>query len=169
MFRSTALSIASATASSTARSTARLTGRRPALAVAGVVAALGLALSAAAPASAASGTEPADRYTGEQVHTFIEDFYGEHGPGDFARKYGISPYLAQRVQEADGYDLLLCAQNTPASIDVGPGVTAQSAGVGWAEVTAHWGGEDASTTTFTAYVDLDATRTIQLIDVSCDA
>jgi hypothetical protein len=152
---------------STARFTARSTARRPALAVA--VAALGLALSLAAPASAASGTEPNDRYTGEQVHTFIEDFYGEHGPGDFARKYGISPYLAQRVKDAEGFDLLLCAQNTPASIDVGPAVTAQSAGVGWAEVTAHWGGDGASTTTFTAYVDLDATRTIQLVDVSCAA
>ncbi|WP_052489336.1 hypothetical protein, partial [Streptomyces sp. 150FB] len=119
--------------------------------------------------TAVAGTEPNDRYTGEQVHTFIEDFYGEHGPGDFARKYGISPYLAQRVKDADGFDLLLCAQNTPTSIDVGPAVTAQSAGVGWAEVTAHWGGDGASTTTFTAYVDLDATRTIQLVDVSCDA
>jgi hypothetical protein len=153
---------------STARFTARSTARRPALAVAGAVAARGQPRTSAAPA-AASGAEPNDRYTGEQVHTFIEDFYGEHGPGDFARKYGISPYLAQRVKDAEGFDLLLCAQNTPTSIDVGPAVTAQSAGVGWAEVTAHWGGDGASTTTFTAYVDLDATRTIQLVDVSCAA
>ncbi|MYV53334.1 hypothetical protein [Streptomyces sp. SID3212] len=152
---------------STARSTTRSV-RRSAVAAAGVAAVLGLALSATLPASAATATDPNNRYTAAEIRTFLQDFYGEQGPGPFARKYGISPYLAQRVKETEGFDLLLCAQNTPRSIDVGPATTAQSLGRGWATVTAHWGGSGASTTSFKAYVDLDATYTIQLLDVDCE-
>ncbi|MFF5516871.1 hypothetical protein [Streptomyces coeruleorubidus] len=64
------------------------------------------------------------------------------------------------------FDVLLCAQNLPASIDIGPVTTAQSAGVGRATVSTYWnGGSDKAD--FTAYVDLDATRPIQLLDVDC--
>ncbi|MFD6174279.1 hypothetical protein [Streptomyces coeruleorubidus] len=127
-------------------------GRRRAFAV-GCLAALGMA-AAAAPAAAASAAD--DRYTA----------YGEHGPGDFAREYGISPHLKKKVAAGPEFDVLLCAQNLPASIDIGPVTTAQSAGVGWATVSTYWnGGSDKAD--FTAYVDLDATRPIQLLDVDC--
>ncbi|MFF1453831.1 hypothetical protein ACFVYF_37720 [Streptomyces sp. NPDC058274] len=54
----------------------------------------------------------------------------------------------------------------PQSVDIGPVSTAQSARVGYATVTTHWG-EDAAT--FEAYVDLAATRPIQLFDTDCEA
>jgi hypothetical protein len=147
------------------RITAR-SARRSAVAAAGL-AALGLALSATLPASAVPATDPNNRYTATEIRTFLKDFYGKQGPGTFARTYGISPYLAQRVKDNEGFDLLLCAQNTPRSIEVGPATTAQSLGRGWATVTTHWGGNGGTTASFKAYVDLDATRTIQLIDVDC--
>ncbi|MEU0175065.1 hypothetical protein ABZ178_17150 [Streptomyces massasporeus] len=131
----------------------------------GCVAALGIA-AAAVPAAAASATDGNDRYTAQEIHTFLEDFYGEHGPGDFARTYGISPQLKEKVADNPEFDVLLCAQNVPASIDIGPVTTAQSARVGWATVSTYWnGGSDKAD--FTAYVDLDATRPIQLLDVDC--
>ncbi|MEU6908552.1 hypothetical protein ABZ935_24900 [Streptomyces coeruleorubidus] len=145
------------------RTTAR-PGRRRAFAV-GCLAALGIA-AAAVPAAAASTAATGDRYTAEEIHTFLEDFYGEHGPGDFARKYGISPHLKEKVAANPEFDVLLCAQNVPASIDIGPVTTAQSAGAGWVTVSTYWnGGSDKAD--FTAYVDLDATRPIQLLDVDC--
>ncbi|MFF2520724.1 hypothetical protein [Streptomyces liangshanensis] len=149
------------------RITAR-SARRSAAAAAGVAATVGLVLSATLPASAAPATDPNNRYTAAEIRTFLQDFYGEQGPGPFARTYGISPRLAQRVKDTDGYDLLLCAQNTPQSIDIGPATTAQSLGRGWATVTTHWGGSGENTSSFKAYVDLDATRTIQLLDVDCE-
>lgn len=131
----------------------------------GCVAALGIA-AAAVPAAAASATDGNDRYTAQEIHTFLEDFYGEQGPGDFARTYGISPQLKEKVADNPEFDVLLCAQNIPASIDIGPVTTAQSARVGWATVSTYWnGGSDKAD--FTAYVDLDATRPIQLLDVDC--
>ncbi|GAA4336208.1 hypothetical protein GCM10023086_69330 [Streptomyces venetus] len=131
----------------------------------GCVAALGIA-AAALPAAAASAVDGNDRYTAQEIHTFLQDFYGEHGPGDFTRKYGISPQLKEKVAANPEFDVLLCAQNIPVSIDVGPVTTAQSARVGWATVSTHWnGGEDRAD--FTAYVDLDATRPLQLLDVDC--
>ncbi|OUC93499.1 hypothetical protein [Streptomyces swartbergensis] len=146
------------------RTTAR-PARRRAFAV-GCLAALGIA-AAAVPAAAASAADTgADRYTAQEIHTFLEDFYGEHGPGDFARKYGISPHLKEKAAANPEFDVLLCAQNIPASIDIGPVTTAQSAGVGWATVSTYGnGGSDQAD--FTAYVDLDATRPIQLMDVDC--
>ncbi|MDO0929338.1 hypothetical protein QQY24_29480 [Streptomyces sp. TG1A-8] len=156
MFRTTRTS----RATSAPRSSRRLT-----LAAAGAAAAFGLSLAVAAPATAA---DTADRYTADEIHTYLEDFYGEHGPDAFARKYGVSSYLKERMADNDtGYDLLVCAQNDPLSIDVGPVVTAQSAGVGWATVTTHWGSTGEDTATFTAYVMLDATRPILLQDVDC--
>ena len=120
------------------------------------------------PAAAASAVDGNDRYTAEEIHTFLEDFYGEHGPGDFARKYGISPQLEEKVADNPEFDVLLCAQNIPASIDIGPVTTAQSARVGWATVSTYWNGGSGKAD-FTAYVDLDATRPIQLLDVDCDS
>ncbi|MGW0472140.1 hypothetical protein [Streptomyces coeruleorubidus] len=77
------------------RTTAR-PGRRRAFAV-GCLTALGIA-AAAVPAAAASTAATGERYTAEEIHTFLEDFYGEHGPGGFARKYGISPHLKEKVR-----------------------------------------------------------------------
>ncbi|MEV0222818.1 hypothetical protein [Streptomyces sp. NPDC050704] len=157
--------------------------RRAALAVS-CAAVLGLGLAATAPASAATDTtttatvtagsaatavDANDRYTAEEIRTFLKDFYGDHGPGDFARKYGISEHLKEKVAASEGFDVLLCAQNEPWSIDIGPVATAQSAGVGYATVTTHWGENGEPTATFTAYVGLDATRPIQLQDTDCEA
>ncbi|MFF5313821.1 hypothetical protein [Streptomyces massasporeus] len=84
---------------------------------------------------------------------------GEHAP---AR----TPQLREKVADNPEFDVLLCAQNVPASIDIGPATTARSARVGWATVSTYWnGGSDKAD--FTAYVDLDATRPIQLLDVDC--
>jgi hypothetical protein len=166
-----------------APATATATGRpagRIAL-TAACAAALGLAALAGSPASAATTTAPAarpvhapavdvnNRYTAEEIHTFLTDFYGEHGPGDFARKYGITDSLKEKVAANEGTDILLCAQNEPRSIDIGPVTTAQSARLGYATVTTHWGGSGQDTAHFTAYVDLDATRPIQLLNTVCDA
>ncbi|EFL29722.1 conserved hypothetical protein [Streptomyces viridochromogenes DSM 40736] len=131
----------------------------------GCVAALGIA-AAAVPAAAASAVDGNDRYTAQEIHTFLEDFYGEHGPGNFARTYGIAPQLKEKVAANPEFDVLLCAQNIPVSIDVGPVTTAQSARVGWATVSTYWNGGEGKAD-FTAYVDLDATRPIQLLDVDC--
>ncbi|MEU9899499.1 hypothetical protein ACIBCS_39675 [Streptomyces phaeochromogenes] len=142
--------------------------KRVALAL-GCAAVLGLGLASTAPASAAPSVDVNDRYTAEEIHTFLGDFYGDHGPGDFARKYGISEHLKEKVAQSEGVDILLCAQNEPRSIDIGPVSTAQSAGVGYATVTTHWGDQGQDTATFTAYVGLDATRPIQLQDTDCEA
>lgn len=146
------------------RSTTRTTTRRLTAAALGCAALLGLA--AATPASAQSAGDLDDRYTAEQIHTFLVDFYGEHGPSDFARKYAVSKVFTDQVGTDPGYDVLLCAQNSPESIDVGPVTTAQSARVGWATITTHWG-QGTTEATFTAYVDLDATLPIQLLNVDC--
>lgn len=96
----------------------------------GCVAALGIA-AAAVPVAAASaagtgtGTGTGDRYTAEETHTFLKDFHGEHGPGDFARTYAISPQLKEKVAANPEFGVLLCAQNIPASIGVGAVTTAQ--------------------------------------------
>ena len=95
-----------------------------------------------------------------------QDFYREHGPGDFARTYGISPQFKEKVADNLEFDVLLCAQNIPASIDIGPVTTARSARVGWTTVSTYWNGGSGKAD-FTAYVDLDATRPIQLLDVDC--
>jgi hypothetical protein len=74
--------------------------------------------------------------------------------------------LKEKVADNPESDVLLCAQNIPASIDLGPVTTAQSARVGCATVSSYWnGGSDKAD--FTAYVDLDPARPVQLLDVDC--
>ena len=57
-------------------------------------------------------------------------------------------------------------QNTPRDIEVGEVTTAQSAGVGWATITTTWDGSPR-TASFTAYVDLDGSKPMKLLDVDC--
>ncbi|WP_432012942.1 hypothetical protein [Streptomyces cucumeris] len=127
---------------------------------------LGLALAASAPVSAHTPrTDPDRRYTAEEIHHFLEGFYGNHGPRPWERKHLVADQLKEKADQNPGFDVLLCAQNTPKRIDVGEVTTAQSARVGWATVTTHWrGGPKAS---FTAYVDLDGSRPMKLLDVDC--
>ncbi|MEU8823243.1 hypothetical protein [Streptomyces sp. NPDC048636] len=129
---------------------------------------LGLALAASAPASAhPTRTDPNNRYTAEEIHHFLEGFYGNHGPRPWEREHLVSDQLKEEAGQNPGYDVLLCAQNTPRRIDVGEVTTAQSARVGWATVTTHWRGSPATTSSFTAYVDLDGSRPMKLLDVDC--
>ncbi|MFI1125930.1 hypothetical protein ACH4VS_33030 [Streptomyces hygroscopicus] len=134
----------------------------------GCVAVLGLAaaLAAGAPASATDRTDPNDRYTAEEIHHFLEGFYGNHGPRPWEREHLVSDRLKERIAQTPGYDLLLCAQNEPRDIEVGEVTTAQSARVGWATITTHWS-QSPRTAAFTAYVDLDGSRPLQLLDVDC--
>ncbi|MEU1787942.1 hypothetical protein ABZ553_19040 [Streptomyces sparsogenes] len=127
---------------------------------------LGLVLAAGSPASAAERTDPNGRYTAEEIHHFLEDFYGDHGPTAWERKHLVSKQLKEKAAENPGFDVLLCAQNEPLDIEVGEVTTAQSARVGWATITTTWGGEP-STASFTAYVDLDASKPMKLLDVDC--
>ncbi|KOG53776.1 hypothetical protein ADK76_26260 [Streptomyces griseoflavus] len=141
--------------------------------------ALGLTLSAASavPASAATQstsiqpsradlrTDPNGRYTAEEIRRFLVSFYGKHGPSAWQREHQVSAELKKKAAETPDYDLLLCAQNTSRNITVGKVTTAQSARVGWATITTYWSGNRKQH--FTAYVDLDATRPIELLDVSC--
>ncbi|QLH21873.1 hypothetical protein [Streptomyces sp. Rer75] len=131
---------------------------------------LGLVLAAgapatAAPATAAQKTDPNGRFTAEEIHHFLEGFYGNHGPRPWERENLVSDQLKERIAQTPDYDLLLCAQNEPRDIEVGEVTTAQSARVGWATITTYWG--QGSPSSFTAYVDLDATRPIELLDVDC--
>ncbi|MFJ9851627.1 hypothetical protein [Streptomyces sp. NPDC101150] len=145
------------------------------------VAALGVALPltfAAVPAGAApvaahrsSGaaagavlTDPNGRHDATDIRRFLTAFYGHHGPTDWAREHQVSDYLKDRAAQTEGYDLLLCAQNTPREISIGKVTTAQSAGVGWATVTTIW--DDGDRGSFTAYVGLDS-KPIELQDVDC--
>ncbi|KOT77684.1 hypothetical protein ADK70_36440 [Streptomyces rimosus subsp. pseudoverticillatus] len=141
--------------------------------------ALGLTLTAASavPAAAATQstsiqpsradlrTDPNGRYTAEEIRRFLVSFYGKHGPSAWQREHQVSAELKKKAAETPDYDLLLCAQNTPRNITVGKVTTAQSARVGWATITTYWSGNRKQS--FTAYVDLDATRPIELLDVSC--
>ncbi|MGR3938742.1 hypothetical protein [Streptomyces sp. BRA346] len=130
---------------------------------------LGLVLAAGAPATAAphggKKTDPNGRFTAEEIHHFLEGFYGNHGPRPWERENLVSDQLKERIAQTPDYDLLLCAQNEPRDIEVGEVTTAQSARVGWATITTYWG--QGSPSSFTAYVDLDATRPIELLDVDC--
>ncbi|WP_030157860.1 hypothetical protein [Streptomyces sp. NRRL S-244] len=133
-----------------------------------------LALSAPTPAIAAA--DPADpapvgarhRHTGSEISAFLTSFYGHHGPSARDRDQRVSQQLKEKQAHAPSSDVLLCAQkepsNEPWEIAVGPVTVAQSAGVGWATVTTHWGAGQPDT--FTAYVRLDS-RPIKLDDVIC--
>jgi hypothetical protein len=150
-----------------------LQSRRGVTAVVGGCAAalgLGLALAAGAPASASAHTQRTDpngRYTAEEIHHFLEGFYGNHGPRPWEREHLVSDFLKEKAAQTPDYDVLLCAQNMPKDIEVGEVTTAQSAGVGWATITTTWRGAPR-TAAFTAYVDLDGSRPIKLLDVDCD-
>ncbi|MEV0369246.1 hypothetical protein AB0I10_05405 [Streptomyces sp. NPDC050636] len=137
---------------------------------------LTLVLAASAPATAAVSphqavtradtvrSDPNGRHTATEIRRFLTTFYGHHGPSVWAREHQVSDYLKDRAAHTEGYDLLLCAQNTPREISIGKVTTAQSAGVGWATVTTIWDGRARNT--FTAYVDLDS-KPIELHDVDC--
>ncbi|MEE1927364.1 hypothetical protein V1J52_04060 [Streptomyces sp. TRM 70351] len=120
----------------------------------------------AASAAPVSPAESAGRYTAEEIHHFLEGFYGNTGPRPWERKNLVADGLKRRAAGTTGYDLLLCAQNTPRDIAVGEVTAAQSAGVGWAPVRLGWGGGQA-VSTFTAYVLLDGGQPLRLYDVSC--
>ncbi|MFF5715834.1 hypothetical protein [Streptomyces buecherae] len=149
--------------------------KRPALLAATCVTAvgLGLGLAAAAPVAAAGQSGAGSGSTGRQydakeVRHFLKGFYGTHGPSAWEREHLVTEELKEKAAQTPDYDLLLCAQNVPKAIDIGPVTTAQSAGVGWAPVTTHWGkGQD--TRVFTAYVGLDASKPMKLMDISCEA
>ncbi|MCX5588685.1 hypothetical protein ACFV0H_03980 [Streptomyces erythrochromogenes] len=117
-----------------------------------------VAAPAAAPAAAPEG------HTADQIGRFLVRFYGEHGPSDHDRRHHVSQVLLERQQTTAESDVLLCAQNEPQAIAIGPVTVAQAAGVGWATVTTHWGSD--KTDTFTAYVRLDS-RPIRIDDVIC--
>ncbi|MCL7492503.1 hypothetical protein M8I34_13785 [Streptomyces sp. MCA2] len=155
----------------------RTASRKTAVVAAAGAAALGLTLTLAAsgPAAAAAPprtataadtvrTDPNGRHTAAEIHRFLASFYGHHGPGAWAREHQVSDYLKDRAAHTEGYDLLLCAQNTPREITIGKVTTAQSAAVGWATVTTLWDGGQRSS--FTAYVGLES-RPIVLQDVDC--
>ncbi|MGK5529037.1 hypothetical protein [Streptomyces sp. URMC 129] len=147
------------------------TSSRSVLAAAGGLAALGLALGAVATASAApsphANANATGRYSGEEIHHFLEGFYGNTGPRAWERENLVSDDLKQRAAEMEGHDLLLgCARNTPVDIEVGEVTTAQSAGVGWATIFLGYG-EGQELGAFTAYVALDAGEPIELLDIDC--
>lgn len=104
------------------------------------------------------------RHTADVIGRFLVGFYGDHGPSLHDRETRVSQLLKDKQQESLRADVLLCAQNEPQSIAVGPVTVAQSAGVGWATVTTHW--EAGLTDTFTAYVLLDS-EPIRVDDVIC--
>ncbi|MFC6061775.1 hypothetical protein [Streptomyces ochraceiscleroticus] len=126
----------------------------------------GLTLAASAPAAPAASEEKAPaRYNAEQVHHFLQGFYGNHGPRQWERVHMVGDELKKRAEKNKKYDVLLCAQNNPRDIAIGRVTTAQSAGVGWATVTTKWNrGPDQH---FTAYVGLDASKPIKLIEIDC--
>ncbi|MFB7462123.1 hypothetical protein ACFCZ1_01240 [Streptomyces sp. NPDC056224] len=117
------------------------------------------------PALAAQPAVPAPpQHTADAISRFLADFYGQHGPSHQDRESRVSQVLKDRQKETPEVDVLLCAQNEPQDIGVGPVTVAQSAAVGWATVTTHW--ESGHTDTFTAYVRLDS-EPIRLDDVIC--
>ncbi|MFE9330264.1 hypothetical protein [Streptomyces sp. NPDC006925] len=115
-------------------------------------------------AQAGSGHTAARRHTGPEIHRFLTWFYGTHGPDRRQRQYFVSDLLKRKQAQHPDRDVILCAQNTPRDIEVGPVTTAQSAGFGWATVTAYWA--DGTASTSTAYVALDS-HPIELHDVVC--
>jgi hypothetical protein len=122
--------------------------------------------SPAAERSSAGAPAVDGRHTGPQIHRFLTWFYGDHGPTQGQRDRNVSDFLKQKQEQHPEQDVILCAQNVPQDIEVGPVTVAQSAGFGWATVTAYWG--DGTTSTSTAYVALDS-RPIELHDVVCAA
>ncbi|NEC14973.1 hypothetical protein G3I34_22440 [Streptomyces sp. SID8014] len=130
------------------------------------------AASAAVPApphataeAAPTPLKAADRHTAEEIRGFLRWFYDGTGPSPWQREHWTSDYLKAKQDETPDHDVVLCAQNDPLAIDVGPVTVAQSAGFGWATVTTSWPG--GARQTLTAYVALDSDP-IELHDVVCD-
>lgn len=117
----------------------------------------------AAPAAPAPGAARAG-HTAADIGRFLTDFYGDHGPSAQERQDHVSEVLKDKQKENTEADVVLCAQNQPLDIGIGPVTVAQAAVVGWATVTTHWGSD--TTDTFTAYVRLDS-QPIRLDDVIC--
>ncbi|MFB7176489.1 hypothetical protein ACFCYI_02115 [Streptomyces sp. NPDC056257] len=121
----------------------------------------------AAPAAHVAAGAPvasAEGHTADQISRFLATFYGDHGPSPQDREQHVSQVLKDRQEVSRDSDVLLCSQNQPQKIGIGPVTVAQAAGVGWATVTTHWAG--GVTDTFTAYVRLDS-KPIRLDDVIC--
>ncbi|MEV0604077.1 hypothetical protein AB0I82_32920 [Streptomyces sp. NPDC050315] len=130
----------------------------------------GLTLAASAPAAPAPATAASEekapaRYNAEQVHHFLQGFYGNHGPRQWERDNMVGDELKKRAEKNKKYDVLLCAQNNPRDIAIGKVTTAQSAGVGWATVTTKW--NRGPNQHFIAYVALDASKPIKLTQIDC--
>ncbi|AEW93255.1 MULTISPECIES: hypothetical protein [Streptomycetaceae] len=125
------------------------------------------ALACAAPAATAAprAGQGSPQYTAAEVHRFLTGFYGQHGPSAYRRIHQVTPELRRRAAGTTGYDLLLCAQNTPRGIGVGEVTTAASAGQGWATVTTRWSG--GARRSFTAYVGLDRRQPLRLSGIDC--
>ncbi|MFB7807252.1 hypothetical protein [Streptomyces virginiae] len=118
--------------------------------------------AAAVPAAVVPAATP-EGHTADQIGRFLARFYGKHGPSEHDRRHHVSQVLVERQTNTQS-DVLLCTQNEPQDIGIGPVTVAQAAGVGWATVTTHWGAD--KTDTFTAYVRLDS-KPIRIDDVIC--
>lgn len=104
------------------------------------------------------------RHTADVIGSFLAGFYGDHGPTPQDRETRVSQVLKDKQNDSPDADVLLCAQDEPQDIVIGPVTVAPSAGVGWATVTTLW--EAGHTDTFTAYVRLDS-QPIRVDDVIC--
>ncbi|MFD7259814.1 hypothetical protein [Streptomyces sp. NPDC059874] len=126
-----------------------------------------LALLTPAAAHAGPASAPGDvpgGHSASEIGRFLTDFYGDHGPSANDRQNHVSQVLKDKQKENTEADVLLCAQNEPQDIVIGPVTVLQDAGIGWATVTTHWGAD--TTDTFTAYVRLDS-QPIRIDDVIC--
>ncbi|WP_229886491.1 hypothetical protein [Streptomyces subrutilus] len=118
----------------------------------------------AAPAAAPAAAGHRHEHSAAEIGRFLTSFYGVHGPTGYYREHRVSQVLKDKQTGSPDADVLLCAQNAPQDVGIGPVTVARSAGVGWATVTTHWAA--GATDTFTAYVRLDSLP-IRLDDVIC--
>src|SRR4051794_12398067 len=63
-------------------------------------ASLRLALAAAPVASASTSQDVNGRYTAQEIHDFLGEFYGEHGPSTFARQHWVSDVLQEKIDQS---------------------------------------------------------------------
>ncbi|MEU9002167.1 hypothetical protein [Streptomyces sp. NPDC048551] len=123
----------------------------------------------ASPSRAAAHADPGPLrhhhlHSAKEIERFLHSFYRQHGPTEQDRALRISQQLSEKQDRTPDFDELLCAQDLPRHITVGPATVLLTARVGWATVTTVWG--SGKTDTFTAYVRLDSVP-IQLDDVIC--
>lgn len=123
-----------------------------------------VALLLPTPAHAFADPVTAGQHTAPQISRFLTAFYGKHGPSRHHRDRHVSQQLKEKQERTPEYDVLLCAQNGPERIGIGPITVQEYAGVGSASVTTHWGSGEMRT--FTAYVRLDSSP-IAVDDVIC--